>query len=122
MPSTFQHIDLNLCRQILFRTMEVMASSAPTGPANYEFDGHGPENVEFNMRKLHDFGLVEVRQKSERSRGQLGCWPELLYDKGLAFIESARDDKVWQKALQMIDESGQTPTLKRVRLHLSNLG
>ena len=38
MPSTFSQYDLDLCRQILLRTEEVMASNRPKGPSNYEYE------------------------------------------------------------------------------------
>lgn len=118
MATILQHLDLNLCRQILFRTMEVMARDAPRGPDNYEFDGYGPEMVDYNIRKLHDHDFIRARERTEKQMGAIGCWPDLLYDRGLAFIEMIRDDEVWQEALRAIEARGQMPTLKKVRVEL----
>ena len=71
--------------------------------------------VEFNVRKLSDNDLIKVRMGSEQRRGTFNCWPVLLYDKGLDFIEAARDEKVWEEALKQIEDRGVNPTLKRVK-------
>ena len=92
-----------------------MARNRPKGPSNYEFEGYSPETVEHNIRKLHDNDLISAKMKSEHRRGVIYCWPELLYDKGLAFIEVARDEEAWKEALRQIDERGVNPTLKRVK-------
>ena len=115
MASIATYLDLDLCRKILLRTEEVMGSDRPKGPDNYYFEGYGLEMVEYNLRKLHDYGAVCVRERIERYSGVLNYWPVLLYDKGLAFIEAARNDEVWNRALEQIEARGVQPTLKRVR-------
>lgn len=115
MASITAQLDLNLCRKILLRTEEVMGSDRPKGPDNYHFDGYGPKMVEFNLRKLHDYGAICVRERIERYSGVLNYWPVLLYDKGLAFIEAARNDEVWNRALEQIEAQCVQPTLKRAR-------
>ena len=115
MASIIVHLDLDLCRKILLRTEEVLGRNKPRGPENYQFEGYGPEMVEFNVRKLNDNDLIKVRVGSEQRRGTLNCWPRLLYDKGLNFIEATRDEKVWKEALKQLEERGVQPTLKRVK-------
>ena len=115
MASTYSQYDLDLCRKILLRTEEVMASNRPKGPSNYEFEGYSPETVEHNIRKLNDNDLISVKVGSEQRRGTLNYWPRLLYDKGFEFIEVARDEEVWKEALEQIEERGVNPTLKRVK-------
>ena len=115
MASTFQHLDLDLCRKILLRTEEVMGSNKSKSPANYEFEGYGPEMIEFNIRKLHDNELIIARERKEKRRGVINCWPKRLYAKGLAFLDAARDEKVWKEALKQLEVRGANPTLKRVK-------
>ncbi len=115
MASIIEQLDLDLCRKILLRTEEVMGRNKPKSPANYEFEGYGPEMIEFNIRKLHDYELIIARERKEKRRGVINCWPEKLCDKGLDFIEAARDEKVWEEALKQIEERGVNPTLKRVK-------
>ena len=38
MASIIEQLDLDLCRKILLRTEEVMASNRPKGPSNYEYE------------------------------------------------------------------------------------
>lgn len=115
-----EQLDLDLCRRILLRTEEVMGSNRPRGPENYQFEGYGPDMVEYNIRKLHDNELISARERKEKRRGVINCWPELLYDKGLTFIDSAREDVVWKKALEKIEMrgNGSQPTLKKMRVAL----
>ncbi|MCY4079188.1 MAG: hypothetical protein OXF54_03020 [Caldilineaceae bacterium] len=58
MASTTVCLDLDLCRKILLRTEEVLASYKPKGPDNYQFEGYGPEKVVFNLRKLHYYEAI----------------------------------------------------------------
>ena len=115
MASIIEQLDLDLCRKILLRTEEVMGSNKPKSPANYEFEGYGPEMIEFNIRKLHDNELIIARERKEKRRGVINCWPELLYNRGSAFLNAAREEAVWKEALEQIEERGVNPTLKRVK-------
>ena len=122
MASIIEQLDLGLCRMILLRTEEVMASNNPKGPENYQFEEYGPEMVEFNIRKLHDNDLISARERREKRRGVINCWPALLYDRGLAFLNAAREEAVWKEALEQIEVRGVNPTLKRVRIILMEIG
>ena len=115
MASIIEQLDLDLCRKILLRTEEVMASNKPKGPDNYKFEGYSHEMVEFNLRKLHDYELICVRERTEKRRGVINCWPRLLYDKGLAFLDAAREETDWKEALEQIEVRGVNPTLKAVK-------
>ena len=115
MASTYSQLDLDLCRKILFRTEEVMGSNKSKSPANYEFEGYGPEMIEFNIRKLHDNELICARERKEKRRGVINCWPKRLYAKGLAFLDAAREEAVWIEALEQLEVRGVQPTLKRVK-------
>ena len=115
MASIIAHLDLDLCRKILLRTEEVMGRNRPKSPANYEFEGYGPEMIEFNIRKLHDNELICARERKEKRRGVINCWPERLYDKGVDFLDAARDEAVWKEATKQIEMRSVQPTLKRVK-------
>ena len=115
MASIVQQLDLDLCRKILLRTEEVMGSNRPRGPENYQFEGYGPEMVEYNIRKLHDNEIICARERREKRRGVINCWPELLYDKGLAFLDAAREDVVWTEMVEQIEVKGVQPTLKTAK-------
>ena len=115
MASTFQYLDLDLCRKIMLRTEEVLTSNKPKGPDNYEFEGYSPEMVEFNIRKLHDGDMICARERTEKRRHVINIWPELLYDRGLAFLEVARDESVWMEAIERVEASGRQPTLRKMK-------
>ena len=125
MASIIEQLDLDLCRKILLRTEEVLRSNRPKVPDNYQFEGYGPEMVEFNIRKLHDNELISARGRTEKRRGVINCWPRLLYDRGLAFLDAARDEAVWKEALEQIEVRGVNPTLKmarRILLEIDHVG
>ena len=115
MASITAYLDLDLCRKILLRTEEVMGRNRPKSPANYEFEGYGPEMIEFNIRKLHDNELICARERKEKRRGVINCWPKRLYAKGLAFLDAAREEAVWKESLAQLDAKGMQSTLKIVR-------
>ena len=116
MASIIVHLDLDLCRKILLRTEEVMGrNKTPSRPTNYEFEGYGPEMIEFNIRKLHDNELIIARERKEKRRGVINCWPELLYNRGLAFLNAAREEEVWKEAKKQIEARSVQPTLKRAK-------
>ena len=92
-----------------------MASNKPKGPDNYEFEGYSPEMVEFNIRKLHDDDMICARERTEKRRHVINIWPELLYDRGLAFLEVARDEDEWKEALETMKAQGVTPNLKTAK-------
>ena len=115
MASITAHLDLDLCRKILFHTEEVMGSDRPKGPDNYHFEGYSHEMVEFNLRKLHDYELICVRERTEKRRGVINYWPKLLYNKGLDFLDAARDEAIWNEAIKQIEARGVQPTLKMAK-------
>lgn len=121
MASFAVHLDLNLCREIMRRTMEVLTSDQPKGPDNYTFDGYDPSIVEFNLRKLHDNEFIGVRQRTEQRQGTINVWPQYLYERGARFLELAKDDNIWETMLERFEEQRTTPTLKRMMRVLMQL-
>ena len=83
--------DLELCRKILIRTEEVLASDGTKGPSNYTFSGYDSDMVGYNIEALHHEGLIEARIPSERT-GQRGCWPVGLTEKGREFLDVVKNE------------------------------
>ena len=71
MASIIEQLDLDLCRKILLRTEEVMGSDRPKGPDNYYFEGYDFGMVEYNLRKLYDYGAICVRGTDRKISGSL---------------------------------------------------
>ena len=80
--------DFDLCRKIILRTEEVLASDGPKGHSNYMFAGHSSDMVGHNTDALHHEGFIEARIPSERT-GQWACWPVGLMSKGLEFLTAS---------------------------------
>ncbi len=56
MASIIEQLDLGLCQKILLRTEEVMGRNRPKSPANYEFEGYGPNRTN-PLPSLHNRNL-----------------------------------------------------------------
>ena len=112
--------DLELCRNILLRTEEVLASDGPKGPSNYEFAGDNKNMVGYNIEALHHEGLVEARIPSERT-GQWACWPVSLTVKGQVFLDAVRNENVWKEAVEQVKARGVNLTLKEMEKMLEEV-
>ena len=75
MTTTAIELDFELCRQILFRLDEILLGGRLSRPRDYEFDGHSPECVGYNVQELGDAKLVRTKTAMNWYRGQLQYWP-----------------------------------------------
>ena len=105
--------DLDLCRKILLRTEEVLASDGPKGPSNYKFSGYNNDKIGYSVEALHHEGFIEARIPSERI-GQWACWPVGLTEKGRVIIDAIRTETGWKQTQEQMKVKGDRPTLKRI--------
>lgn len=75
MTETTVGLDLDLCRRILLRLEEVLASGMTSLPAHYEFDRYTPENISYSIRKLFFAKFIKTTTPENWTRGQLSLWP-----------------------------------------------
>lgn len=93
--------DLELCRQIMLKVEE---HYHPTNAMVYvELDGFTADEIGYNTSLLIQAGLVEEWGAGGRSmNNQYECFASNLTWKGHEFLDNARNDNVWNKALAEI--------------------
>ena len=107
--------DFDLCRKILLRLEELLAVPDANKPTRYVFKGYKHHEVEHYIRKLGDDGMVEVRIRTEYANDQLPRWPTFFREKGVVFLEYAKDEDVWNAAMEEMRSRNDTPTLLKMR-------
>ena len=114
MPETRMILDLELCRMILLRTEEVLTSEKPRGPSNYVFEGFSNDLVAYNIKINFDRNLILAKERSEWDRNMLRYWPVAITKKGVAFLEAAKDENLWSKAVETVKEMGEIQALRKM--------
>ena len=91
--------DLELCRQIMLKIEE---HYDPTGEQVYvELDGFTADQIGYNTSLLIQAGLVKGWGKGYGSiNNQYECFASNLTWKGYEFLDNARNDNVWNKAIE----------------------
>lgn len=95
--------DMDLIRAIL---LEVEAAPSGFAPSNIEIPGYTQEQIRYHAYLLNEAGLVNgIDVTSHGSKG-----PEMLITKltwkGYEFLDSARENKIWNQAKGMIYKVG----------------
>jgi len=93
--------NMELARQILLR-MEAQETYLDDIPL--EFEGYTEEQVHYNIMLLHEAGLIFAIDAS--SAGGLYWMPQRLTWQGHEFLDAARDNKVWNKAKEIMAKTG----------------
>ena len=117
-----KRFDFDLCRNILLRLEELLAVPDANKPTQYVFDGYRPSEVGHYIKKMGDDDMVHVRSRSEYDHDHLRCWPVAFREKGVVFIDYAKDEKIWNAAIEEMRGRNDTPTLKKMRIALREAG
>ena len=110
--------DFDLCRKIILRFDELASQPNTNKPTKYDFEGCKILEVEHYIRKMGEDGIFEVWLRQEYTPiEQLGRWPVAIKEKGLAFLKYAKDEDVWNEAIETMKAMGEydTPTLLKMR-------
>ncbi|NJK58530.1 MAG: DUF2513 domain-containing protein [Pleurocapsa sp. SU_5_0] len=70
---------------------------------------------------LGDAGLAEVRELGRTYEGSIGVAIDRLTMAGHDFLDAARNEKIWKKAMKTVGEKGGTVTLGVLTQLLSTL-
>ena len=108
--------DWELCREILLQTEE---NSDPSGMAIYlEIEGYSDVEIGYNTYLLGDAGLLEVADGFRTMHAPWRYMPLNLTWEGHEFLDAARNESVWKKALETIGEKGIPVTFELLKLAL----
>ena len=92
--------DLELVREILLEVEK--ANADPDEWINLRIPDRAPALVSYHVKLLHDAGLLEATDLSDLSGS---CWaPRSLTWAGHEFLDAARNDTVWNKALSTLKD------------------
>jgi hypothetical protein len=108
--------DMELVRKIL---MAVEEHKNPDKGLRIRIDGHETEEIEYHNGLFHDQGLITAMNASSRD-GQAFIVTGLTWE-GHDFIEAARNETVWRKAMQIVVEKGGGITLEVMKELLKKL-
>lgn len=91
--------DMALARRIL---LEVESWPFEKGGSIVEFEGIDPSVISYHVMLLDEAGLLKG---TNASGGNDICWfADRLTWEGHEFVETARDETQWKKAVQMVGE------------------
>ena len=104
--------DMDLCRKIL---LSVEDRESTIDLAWVELKGYTAGQIGHHVKLLADGGLLEALDCTSQG-DDIDCYqPRCLTWKGHDFLEAARDDTRWRKALAVIAEKGWPLTLDMVK-------
>lgn len=107
--------DFDLCRKILLRLEELVAIPDANKPTRYVFEGYRPSDVDHYIKKMGDDDMVHVRLRPEYAHDHLQRWPIAFRKKGIVFLDYAKDEDVWNAAMEEMRGRNYTPTLKKMK-------
>lgn len=93
--------DMELARLILMR---IEAQESYQDNISCEFEGYTDEQVHYHIMLLSEAGLVVALDAS--SLQDIHWIPQRLTWQGHEFLESARDDTIWNKAKEIMAKTG----------------
>ena len=114
--------DFDLCKNILLRLEELLAVPDANKPTQYVFKGYRHSEVGHYIKKMGDDDMIHVRLRTEYDHDHLQCWPVGFREKGVMFLDYAKDEKIWNEAMEEMRERDDAPTLKKMRIALKKAG
>lgn len=93
--------DMDLARLILLRLEE---QENYHDDISQEFEGYTQEQVGYHIMLLHEAGLLFAIDASGNQ--DLQWFPQRLTWQGHEFLDSARDNKIWNKAKEIMAKTG----------------
>jgi DNA-binding transcriptional ArsR family regulator len=93
--------DMELARLILIR---IEAQENYRDNISCEFEGYTDEQVHYHIMLLNEAGLVVASDVS--GGGHIEWMPDRLTWQGHEFLESARDNTIWNKAKEIMAKTG----------------
>jgi len=110
--------DMDLVREMLLAVEECERFD---GPGTMEIEGRDESEVTYHVKLLRQAGLLEVLPPSSNPYG--ASWSVIgLTWQGHEFLDAARNDTTWRKALGILQRAGVGATKELLVPLLLNLG
>ncbi|MCY3903977.1 MAG: DUF2513 domain-containing protein [Caldilineaceae bacterium] len=113
-----RELDYGLCREILLRLEELWEGGTPSLPRYYDFERHNVENVAYNTEKLWKAKLIMTTATQEWVGGKLNIWPTGFTNNGWRFLEVAKDEGRWARAIGVVEAQGGPESLRPLKAEL----
>ena len=97
--------DMELVREVLLAVEQLPPNR---GGNNVEIPGRDEEEVNYHIGLLEQAGLLEVYTVGIANRAQPYRWPTQLTWAGHDFLDAARNDSLWRKAVAKVKDEGGT--------------
>lgn len=107
--------DMELVRKIL---LEMEKQESGYAPINIVIDGYTQEQIRYHAFIMMEGGLIEGIKRTDKSPQVI---PRRLTWSGHEFLDNARNDTVWKKAMGIVQEKGGTITVTMLGQLLTSL-
>lgn len=104
--------DMDLLRKILLEVEKLPPGHRASG--ELAISGEDQATLNEHTWMLYESGYIEGVDAGHSGIGQ-ACWPTRLTMEGHDFIDSIRDDTIWEKTKQFIQGSVGTTALKVIQ-------
>jgi hypothetical protein len=110
--------DMELVRKIL---LEIENRESGYAPHNFEINDYTQEQIRYHAHIMWKGGLIEAIDRTDLSSTSPQAIPKSLTWSGHEFLESARNDTVWKKAMNTVQEKGGTINIQVLSQLLTSL-
>lgn len=110
--------DMILVRKIL---LEIENQTFGYAPNNFVLEGYTQEQIRYHAHIMMQGGLIEGVNTIDHNSTSPQAIPKNLTWAGHEFLEAARNDTVWKKAMDIVQEKGGTITITVLSQLLSSL-
>lgn len=110
--------DMNLVRTIL---LEIENQGSGYAPINLAIEGYNQEQIRYHAHIMTQCGLIESINCTDLSSKSPQAIPTSLTWQGHEFIESARNETLWKKAMTTAQEKGTSITIPVISQLLTSL-
>ncbi len=110
--------DRNLVRKML---LEIENQESGYAPVNIVIEDHNQEQIRYHAYIMTQGGLIESMNCTNLNSNSPQAIPKNLTWEGHEFIEAARNDTLWKKAMNMVNEKGGSITISALSQLLSSL-
>jgi Hypothetical protein (DUF2513) len=107
--------DMELVRKILLAVEEATTTDKPIP---IKLEGYDLRVISYHIQRLHEAGLIEALDASDLGTSRWHATS--LTWAGHEFLDTARNDTVWQRAMTSVNEKGGSVSLEVLKSILTS--